>query len=578
MKYSEEKVNSAKPKDLSKLDDNIGRRKAVCNLHLFIPTMTEDSSHDPITDHNGEVLYYGKSFFIDELKQVVEFNPDQYAHFQLVVNKDGTLWYEANRYLLDMLDKDTAYYENQRVSKKTLSEHASALQNYKWWCDEQEEELRKNSLKEAKEQLPYWRTAKRPTSRPNIAYKKYLLEKTTEDGKPLSPKTVKKYISPITSFYNFINEHYGAGYLDLGKGVIMPGKEVDHFVKTNYGTRIVVGNEANRVPYADNKDNGYIKDGGNTKPLSDEQQKKLFELIFGIGNPEITLMHLFAIETAARVQTVLTLRLRHFMKSVPADASPKAISEWRQRNDAYDSNQMYTLSVGGNELVDTKGLHKEYKLQVPGDIMRAIQRYCVSERAFHRRSNLNHPQPNPLDEYVFITKNGNPYYCSKSDPNKDKYSSLPDGVALRNFNKDCITPFINFEYKFHFLRASALWNMLQVLLETGMSQAKALQDVRDFAGHKDASTTSGYLNWKPKEEARYRAIESRAKRLYKLVDDTPVFGSMRDGIGEEETVPAPQTATPHPSEMTQEEMLAEIARLKAENERLKNGVTHDETY
>ncbi len=152
--------------------------------------------------------------------------------------------------------------------------------------------------------------------------------------------------------------------------------------------------------------------------------------------------------------------------------------------------------------------------------MQVLQRYCISERAIHRRKNICFPQENPLDEYVFITKNYDPYYCSKSDPNKAKYNTLPAGGALRSYKKDHIDPYINFEYKFHFLRATALWNLLQKLLEDGeISENKILKEVAKFAGHKDTQTTKGYVDYKPDEEARYKAIDQHGAKLYQWADE-----------------------------------------------------------
>jgi len=504
--------------DLSSLK----KQHAVCNLHLYIPTMIEEKSYTPIPDKNGEVIYYGKPYYDEYTKAVLEFDPDYYSHFQFVVNRDGTLWYEANRYLLNMLNNDTAYLESQRVSKKTIKEHASALQRYKWFCDERDDELIKEGriTEQKRKEMPFWRVAKRPTSRPNFVYKKHLMEQGGPNKKKLAPRTIKKYIEPITSFYEFIIKEYGRSFLDIGKHVVMPGKVVDYLIPTERGAILSTGNEANRVPVANNENNGYIHDGGNTKPLKPQQQEQIFRLIFEKGQPEINISHYFAIETAARMNTVFTLRLRHFMKTLPLDDTPQSLAAWKKENDTYDVKKIYRIKIGGSELVDTKGLDRSYELQVPGVIMQVVQRYCMSERAIHRRKNIKFPQKNPLNEYVFITKNYDPYYCSKSDPNKEKYTTLPAGGALRRYKKDHIDPYINFEYKFHFLRATALWNLLQGLKENGeMSEDEMLQDVAKLAGHRDTKTTKGYLNYTPNEEARYRAIDQHGEKLYQWAKD-----------------------------------------------------------
>ncbi len=504
---------------------NVGTLKkkyAVCNLHIYTPTMNDDDSHTPIADENGEVMYYGKSFYDEYTKEAIEFDPDHYAHFQLVVNRDGSLWYEANRYLLQILHDDNAYLESQRIPKATIKEHATALQRYKWFCDDRDDDLVEKAIitEEQRKAMPFWRVAKRATSRPNFIYKRYLMENGGLKKKKLSPRTIKKLISPTTEFYNFINEEYGHDFLVLGKMVTMPGKIISYPVETHRGNIVVKGNEANSVPMAENENDGYIRDGGNTKPLKPFQQEQIIKLILDKGQPEIITSHLFAIETAARMNTVFTLRLRHFMTSLPLDNTPQSLAVWKKENDIYDINEVYTIKIGGEQLVDSKGLDSSYKLQVPGEMMQVLQRYCMSERAIHRRENIRFPQQNPLDEYVFITKNYDPYYCSKSDPNKAKYNTLPAGGALRSYKKDHIDPYISFEYKFHFLRATALWNLLQKLLKDGkIPKDKIIEDVAEFAGHKDTKTTKGYVKYEHNEEARYKAIDQHGAKLYQWANE-----------------------------------------------------------
>lgn len=511
--------------ELEESQINVGTLKkqyAVCNLHIYTPTMNDDDSHTPIADENGEVMYYGKSFYDEYTKKAIKFDPDYYAHFQLVVNRDGSLWYEANHYLLQMLHDDYAHLESKRVPKATIKEHATALQRYKWFCDERDDDLVEEGIitEEQRKEMPFWRVAKRASSRPNIIYKKHLMENGGLKKRKLSPRTIKKLISPTTEFYNFINEEYGHNFLALGKMVIMPGKIINFSIETPSGNLSVEGNEANSVPMADNANDGYIRDGGNTKPLMPNQQERIMGLILEKGQPEIIVSHFFAIETAARMNTVFTLRLKHFMQSLPIYDNPQSLAVWVKENDTFNENKIYTIQIGENQLVDAKGLDKSYQLQVPGTMMQIVQRYSMSERAIHRRKNIRFPQENPLDEYVFITKNYDPYYCSKSDPKKAKYNTLPAGGALRSYKKDHIDPYINFEYKFHFLRATALWNLLQKLLEDGeMPENKMLKEVARFAGHKDTQTTKGYVDYKPDEEARYKAIDQHGAKLYQWADE-----------------------------------------------------------
>lgn len=591
------------------------KTKATCNLSLYSPTMNGDELNEAIVDNDGEILYYGKPVLDDLEKRLFSYNPTEYSNFTLVLNNDGTLWYEANRFLVDLVKYDDAYLETQRISRQTIADLASGLQKYKCFCDEHDEEkvyelldeelkriglptktvideltyksknkeelseketnqlllhpiwldkmeVKEKNLREKQSKEPFWKVAKRPTSRPNHLYREYLKKRIHDND--LASSTAEKYLRPITKFYNFIIEKYGPDYLILGHRVTMPGKVTSYIKETEKGFILLEGNEANKVPKANNGDKeslGYIRDGGYTKPLSKVQQEELFNLLHQIAQPEMTASHLFSIMSAARVRTVFTLRLCHFMKSLPTDNSPSSLNLWKTENDIYEDDKVYRIKVGPTELVDTKGLDAEYSLKVPGHMMKFMQQFCMSERTRRRRANIKFPQANSLHEYVFITKNFNPYHCSKADPNKKMYKNLPDGNAMRQFNASKITPNIDFEYKFHFLRATALLNMLQGLINEGIPEEKALEETQDFAGHKDKETTKRYLDWKPNEELRYKAFDKHAKKLYGWVDVE---------IKEEDEVKEMLLQNMRINESVKEDLLAEIKSLKAENERLKS--------
>jgi len=596
------------------------KTKATCNLSLYSPTVLENELNKAIVDHNGKILYYGKPILYDSEKKLFAYDPTHYSNFTLVLNRDGTLWYEANRFLVDLVKYDDAYLETQRISRQTIDDLGTCLQKYKWFCDEQDDEKiyelldtelskvglptkvkidelvhkledkEKFSEEETKQLLslptwlnemktkekkirekqskepPFWKVAKRPTSRPNYLYREYLKKRIRDND--LAPSTAEKYLRPITMFYNFIIEEYGSSYLVLGNMVTMPGKVTSYIKKTEKGFVVVQGNEANKVPKCNNSDKeslGYIRDSGYTKPLSEVHQKKLFELIHQVNQPEMSVSHLFAAIVATRVRTVFTLRLCHFMKSLPVDSTIISLDTWRKENDIYEDNKVYRIKVGPTELVDTKGLDAEYSLKVPGYIMKYMQQFSMSGRTRHRRANIKFPQPNPLHEYIFITKNFNPYYCAKGDLNKKQYSRLPDGNAMRQFNASEITPNIDFEYKFHFLRATALWNMLKGLIQQGYSEDKALEEVKNFAGHKRKETTKGYLDWKPNEELRYKAFDDHAKKLYGWagveINDNNEIEEVEEEVSQNTIITV---------RSSKEDLLSENKRLKAEIEHLKS--------
>jgi hypothetical protein len=504
------------------------KNKNSTNLYIYTPTMEDRAEYTPIANHNGEVLYHSKPFYDNELKSCLEYDPDFYSNFTFVLNRDGTLWYDANLYLLHLIEQDDAYLEEQRVPKVTIAGHAEALQKYKLFCDERDDE---NGLsKDQRERMPFWRVAKRPFSRPNIKYRDYLQLRINKGE--LQGSYVKKLLYPITAFYNFINEKFGKDYLNLGRGVMMPGTVVLVPVDTGNGTgKIVDSNEANRVRGSKKQNLGYIKDGGNTKPLTHEQQIKLFDIIYAKGQPEIIVSHIFAIESAARMDTTFTLRLRHFMNSFPENYSLTGLAKWRKKHEPYDANEVYKIRVGVSTLIDAKGLDKQYVLKVPGWVMEMVRTYAVSKRAVGRRKQIKFPQENSLDEYVFITSSFNPYYVAKSDPNKGYYSNLLNGGSIRTYNTNNIKKNIDFEYKFHFLRATCLMNLVIGLRERkDLTESKILDIVSDFAGHTDVKTTRGYLDYSENEKNRYQAYDIRGDKLMSWISDHGLVKISDDGM------------------------------------------------
>ena len=172
-------------------------KKITTNLHLYTPTLDDSKENTVINDEKGEVLFYGKPLFDDYWLQHIEYDPDYYAHFRYVMNRDGTLWYEANLYLINLIQYDTAYTEDQRITQSTIDSHSEALQKYKLFCDEQDEELDliRNRNKSESNESPYWKVAKRPFSRPNIKYRDYLQQLINQ--KKIGHKYAKKILYPV---------------------------------------------------------------------------------------------------------------------------------------------------------------------------------------------------------------------------------------------------------------------------------------------------------------------------------------------------------------------------------------------
>lgn len=490
-------------------------KKISTNLSLYIPTLDNSKNNTPIVDHKGKTIFYAKPFFDNYWIKHINYDPSYYSHFTFVMNRNGSLWYEANLYLINLIQYDTAYNEDQRITQSTISDHATSLQKYKLFCDEQDDELDyiqgRNKLE--RENNPFWKIAKRPFSRPNFKYRDYLQERV--DKNEICPNYAKKLLYPITSFYHFINEYFGKDYLNLGKGILMPGKESKALIIVNKDKSLIVNtNQSNKIRGSNNKYLGYINDGGNTKPLTETQQLQILDIVYNQGQAEIIISFLFSLATASRMDTTFTLRLCHFIDNLPKDYSSYELAKWRDIQTKFIPNKIYSILIGEGTLIDAKGLEKRYYLQIPGWIMEIIRTYIVSERAVNRRMRIKYPQNNPLEEYVFVTQNFNPYYIAKSDLNKNKYKNMNSGGAIRVFITERITKQIQFKFKFHYLRATCLMNIYtKMQLDNKLTSIQQMDFLKNFAGHKSENTTKQYLDYLQNENNRYDAYDYRGDKL-----------------------------------------------------------------
>ncbi|MFX4218562.1 hypothetical protein ACOL3B_06625 [Aliarcobacter butzleri] len=502
-------------------------KKISTNLFLYIPTIYSSKNNAHIIDYNTKTTFYAKSLFDNYWCEHINYDPSYYPHFTFVMNRDGSIWYEANLYLVNLIQNDTAYNEDQRITQSTISDHATSLQKYKLFCDEQDDELDyiQGRNKDERESNPFWKIARRPFSRPNFKYRDYLQARVNKNE--ISPNYAKKLLYPITSFYYFINEYFGKDYLILGKGIEMPGKESKSLIIVDKNKSLIVNtNESNKIRGSTNKHLGYINDGGNTKPLTETEQLEILDILYNQGQSEIIISFLFSLTTAARMDTTFTLRLCYFVNNLPEDYSQYELSKWRSTQTKFNADEIYSILVGEGTLIDAKGLEKRYYLKIPGWMMEIIRTYIISERAVKRRMKIKFPQDNPLEEYVFITQNFNPYYIAKSDLNKGKYENMNNGGAIRVFITENITKQIKFKFKFHYLRATCLMNIYtKMQLNNQLTDTQKIDALRIFAGHKSEKTTKQYLDYSKNEEFRYEAYDYRGDKLLNWLKSFNFFNS-----------------------------------------------------
>jgi hypothetical protein len=261
---------------------------------------------------------------------------------------------------------------------------------------------------------------------------------------------------------------------------------------------------------------GTIADEGKLRPLPVEEQQALLAALKRLGNPEYSLMHYVSLLTGARVQTVLTLRVRDFM--LPPDQVP----QWS-----------FKLRCGPGTGIDTKRDKPDRHLSVPRQLYEMLHVYSRSERARRRRAR-SRLGDDPFN-YLFLTVQGQPYYESKEeryavpDTTRPMRRSSSTGQNLREFITDAVIPEVRktlpkFRYRFHDLRATFGMNWVDHIM--GQERAEntekgrylwARDQLRRLMWHNDAKVTDRYLEYRQHMHQLQQAQAGWSQHLIELI-------------------------------------------------------------
>lgn len=436
------------------------KRITLSNLQIYTPTTNEVSSED---------AYELKKVKYNAVKND-DFEEDSYLHFPLVLNNDGTQWLDANRYLLYKVQKK---YE---VNHKTLAAIADDLSHFKKFCDESEV----NYL-----------LASRKALRPTWLYRKYLINLVKSQKASLN--TVKRRLGNVTGFYDWLIAKEGVKfkYQLWVEGIALIHIKDAHGITT--GHKEVKTKDVTQIKQTKNPDllnNNIILDGGRLRPLPKEEQYAIIESLREIGNIEMTLGFLIALSTGARIQTVFTLRLKHF-----------------ERQPTKNENEI-RIPIGFGTGCDTK-FDKPYTLVMPVWVYEKIRIYIKSPRASSRRDKAYHIFEDETMQYVFLNNRGIPYYVASDDPYGKLYKDPPSGVTVRQFISTTLKNTLrkmgyNFSFSFHDLRASFIMNLFDSEMPKVVNKEKTLdqvlKDIMVKAGHSSLIVTGRYLNFRDKNK------------------------------------------------------------------------------
>ncbi|TFW10422.1 site-specific integrase [Oxalobacteraceae bacterium OM1] len=406
--------------------------------------------------------------------------------FPVVLQPQGTPWDEANLWLFDMAESRPV------PNMVTLSSIADDLAAYCRFI--------------VLESIDWLDFPAHKLFRPTYRYLGFLKQQVA--GAHISPGTAKRRMNVVVRFYRWLIQ------CDLFVPANKPWKEGETlvFATRDYGQpiahRVKTTDLRISVPPQDDPYDGYIQDGGKLRPLTFEEQGWLIGALDVLGNTEMTLIHLFSLLTGARIQTVLTTRVKSVVASNCGTGSHVA------------------LGAGPQYGTDTK-YNKKLMLYLPRWFYETLQTYAQSQRAQVRRRRV--AGGDTESQYLFLSVRGLPMYAAKNDVEFSETQNRHHtkcGQAVRQYMRDYIIPYVqqkhnaSFRYRFHDLRATYGMNLvdaLSPLVDKGeITYTRMLDIVRARMGHASIKTTECYLQFRQRQRLVREACDNWEEKLQEL--------------------------------------------------------------
>ncbi|MBB0024728.1 site-specific integrase [Ralstonia pickettii] len=390
--------------------------------------------------------------------------------FPIVRLADGAPWAEANLWLIDMIESKSS------PNMLTLASIADDLVAFRRYLDD--------------EGIDWLVFPVNKRQRPTYRYSGSI--KLAVQAGELSPGVARRRMGTVVRFYRWMMTE--AGFRPTNA----PWVESDRFIefKDQKGFSSVIEVKTTDLSIsgrrAEDPWDDHIQDGGRLRPLPSAEQSALLESLATLGNIEMTLVHLFALLTGARIQTVLTVRAKHVMR----------------KPDGFHGDDI-RLACGPGTGIDTKGGVKGV-LHVPRGFYERLYIYVHSDRARKRRQMADGGDhfDQVFDQALFLSHRGAPLYEDRAS--RDPLTSGPrvrrhvkTGQAVRQFIRDELLPMMRvrldnprYEFSFHDLRATFGLNMVDAMTANGTKYTRALDQLRQLMWHIHPSMTERYLAYR----------------------------------------------------------------------------------
>lgn len=389
-----------------------------------------------------------------------------------LLHKSGEPWFEANSYLLSLVeDKTLTNRPTDEVRRR-----ASKLLDYLVFCED-----------EGLDWLDF--SGRRPALRPTY---KYFANLVSDGGR--SAAVINQYTGVVFDFYKFVS----ANWYDIDMRRVDTVKEVSFFIRNLYGSTKVVTAEKRsqtkqKVP-SGSVSIGYVReDSEDLRPLSNTELSEFMDILEGKEWSALErLILLTALMTGARKQTVLTMRMKHL----------KAFMPHRLQGDG-----TYLLHAGPGTGIDTKK-NRSQRLHVPKQLAEELQVLANSPMMKRRRAKLRehlakkHPglHMSEDDMYVFLSDQGGCYYMAKDDPRYPVVKSRPTGQVTETIkHKLLLKASDKFpkDFSYHWLRATfgfQLYQRLRDFIVAGyMRPGDDIDFIRERMHHASMRMTEHYL-------------------------------------------------------------------------------------
>ncbi|GAA5015437.1 site-specific integrase [Acinetobacter puyangensis] len=391
--------------------------------------------------------------------------------FPSLIKSDNTVWHLSSNYFNHLLI-------DEKKSTALLESVASDLIDFLRFLEENE--------------LDILHLPPKPEKRVTYQFHTSLLQRIRLGL--ISPSTARQRMNRILRFYDFLiaenvftpDELKNRPYEKIKTYVSCITSSGDIYTKQVNSSNLKIRHSPN--PRYGNE----IIDGGRLHPLSTIEQQIFLQYLEQYSSRDFQLICYIALYTGARLQTICTLRAFH-IKELLTKQMPNSVDD------------TYSIRIGGKSIIDTKGGY-EHNLKVPAWLIKDIVQYLSSESWKKRASQSLYKVED--ENYVFLTKHGNPYYTSIKeieDRNLQLFSKeIKSSIHRGNAARQALTKLIDLMHKnkediktftLHDLRATFGVNLLLSASKHVNDIDKILPYIQSRMGHRNIMSTIHYVRY-----------------------------------------------------------------------------------